>query len=195
MHELAGGFLTDAARVLGDGGELGPAHLQQAHAVKPDDGDIIRDGKPGGLNGLHAAQRSVIVRHHDACGTKRRCEQPFHGDIGRFDEDGYLYLVGRTTEVIFVGGFKVYSREVERTLEEHPAVKEAAVIGVPRSISGEIVKAFVVLRNGDKVSSKELIDYCKQKLSYYKVPRIIEFISQMPRSAIGEIVKRKLSKD
>ena len=71
------------------------------------------------------------------------------GDIGRFDEDGYLYLVGRTTEVIFVGGFKVYSREVERTLEEHPAVKEAAVIGVPRSISGEIVKAFVVLRNGD----------------------------------------------
>ena len=117
------------------------------------------------------------------------------GDIGRFDEDGYLYLVGRTTEVIFVGGFKVYSREVERTLEEHPAVKEAAVIGVPRSISGEIVKAFVVLRNGDKVSSKELIDYCKQKLSYYKVPRIIEFISQMPRSAIGEIVKRKLSKD
>ena len=99
------------------------------------------------------------------------------GDIGRFDEDGYLYLVGRTTEVIFVGGFKVYSREV------------------PRSISGEIVKAFVVLRNGDKVSSKELIDYCKQKLSYYKVPRIIEFISQMPRSAIGEIVKRKLSKD
>ena len=114
---------------------------------------------------------------------------------GRFDADGYLYLVGRTTEVIFVGGFKVYSREVERTLEEHPAVKEAAVIGVPRSISGEIVKAFVVLRNGDKVSSKELIDYCKQKLSYYKVPRIIEFISQMPRSAIGEIVKRKLSKD
>ena len=117
------------------------------------------------------------------------------GDIGRFDEEGYLYLVGRMTEVIFVGGFKVYSREVERALEEHPAVKEAAVIGVPRSISGEIVKAFVVLRNGDKVSSKELIDYCKQKLSYYKVPRIIEFISQMPRSAIGEIVKRKLSKD
>lgn len=117
------------------------------------------------------------------------------GDVARFDEDGYLYIVGRTTDVIFVGGFKVYSREVERTLEEHPAVKEAAVIGVPRSISGEIIKAFVVTKNGAKVSSKELIDFCKQKLSYYKVPRIIEFIPQLPRTSMGEIVKRKLSKE
>lgn len=117
------------------------------------------------------------------------------GDIARFDDAGYLYLVGRTTDVIFVGGFKVYSREVERALEEHPAVREAAVVGVPRSISGEIVKAFVVVKSGEKVSSKELIDYCKKKLSYYKVPRIIEFIPRLPRSAIGEIVKRKLSKD
>ena len=84
---------------------------------------------------------------------------------------------------------------MEKTLNEHPQVHEAAVIGVPRSISGEIVKAFVVLKKGERASAKELIEYCKKKLSYYKVPRIIEFVTEMPRSAIGEIVKRKLSKD
>ena len=116
-------------------------------------------------------------------------------DIARFDKDGYLYLVGRRSEVIFVGGFKVYAQEVEKVLHEHSAVAEAAVIGVPRSISGEIVKAFVVLKKDEKVTSKELIEHCKKKLSYYKVPRIIDFLTEMPRSSIGEILKRKLEKD
>ena len=116
-------------------------------------------------------------------------------DIARFDKDGYLYLVGRRTEVIFVGGFKVYAQEVEKVLLEHPAVAEAAVIGVPRSISGEIVKAFVVLKKDEKVTSKDLTEHCKKKLSYYKVPRIIDFLTEMPRSSIGEILKRKLEKD
>ena len=164
--------------------------------IRSDAGEILPAGSEGQLWVRGASVAKSYYRSPELTEGRFDADGWFRtGDIGRFDEDGYLYLVGRTTEVIFVGGFKVYSREVESTLEEHPAVKEAAVIGVPRSISGEIVKAFVVLRNGDKVSSKELIDYCKQKLSYYKVPRIIEFISQMPRSAIGEIVKRKLSKD
>ena len=116
-------------------------------------------------------------------------------DIAKFDDDGYLYLVGRRTEVIFVGGFKVYAQEVEKVLLEHPAVAEAAVIGVPRSISGEIVKAFIVLKKDEKATSKDLIEHCKKKLSYYKVPRIIDFLSEMPRSSIGEILKRKLEKE
>ena len=88
-----------------------------------------------------------------------------------------------------------YAQEVEKVLLEHPAVAEAAVIGVPRSISGEIVKAFVVLKKDEKVTSKDLIEHCKKKLSYYKVPRIIDFLTEMPRSSIGEILKRKLEKD
>ncbi|MFR5880539.1 MAG: AMP-binding enzyme [Cloacibacillus evryensis] len=80
---------------------------------------------------------------------------------------------------------------MEKTLEEHPLVLEAAVIGVPRSISGEIVKARRA-QKGERVSAKELIEYCKKKLSYYKVPRIIEFVTEMPRSAMGRS-KRKLS--
>ncbi|MDD4159467.1 MAG: AMP-binding protein [Synergistaceae bacterium] len=116
-------------------------------------------------------------------------------DIAKFDDEGYLYLVGRKTDVIFVGGFKVYAQEVEKVLLEHPSVAEAAVIGVPRSISGEIVKAFIVLKKDEKVTSKELLEHCKKKLSYYKVPRIINFLAEMPRSCIGEILKRKLEKD
>lgn len=163
--------------------------------IRGDAGEALPPGREGQLwiRGASVARgyyRSPELTEGRFCGGWFRT-----GDIGRFDEDGYLYIVGRTSEVIFVGGFKVYSREVERALEEHHAVKEAAVIGVPRSTSGEIVKAFVVLRNGEKVSSKELIDYCKKKLSYYKVPRIVEFIPKLPRSPIGEIVKRKLSKE
>lgn len=114
-------------------------------------------------------------------------------DIAKFDDNGYLSLVARTSDVIFVGGFKVYAQEVEEVLMEHPAVEEAAVIGVPRSISGEIVKAFVVLKKGEKVTVKELTDSCRKKLSYYKIPRIIEFVASMPKSNTGEILRRKLN--
>lgn len=105
-------------------------------------------------------------------------------DIAKFDEEGYLSLVGRTTDVIFVGGFKVYAGEVEKVLLEHSSVAEVAVVGVPRSISGEIVKAFIVLKKEERTTSKELIEFCRKALSYYKVPRIIEFVEELPRSSI-----------
>lgn len=202
-HVIQGYGLTEAASVV----TLAPAFDKSKPEsvgtviscveaeIRSDTGEVLPAGRDGQLWIRGASVAKGYYRSPELT-EGRFCDGWFRtGDIGRFDEDGYFYLVGRSTEVIFVGGFKVYPREVERTLEEHPAVKEAAVIGVPRSISGEIVKAFVVLRNGCKVSSKELVGYCKQKLSYYKVPRIIEFIPQMPRTAIGEIVKRKLSKD
>ncbi len=163
--------------------------------IRGDSGEALPAGREGQLWVRGASVARGYYRSPELTEGRFRGGWFRTGDVARFDGDGYLYIVSRTAEVIFVGGFKVYSREVERALEEHHAVKEAAVVGVPRSTSGEIVKAFVVLRNGERASSKELIDYCKKKLSYYKVPRIIEFISKMPRSAIGEIVKRNLSKD
>ncbi len=163
--------------------------------IRGDDGETLPQGREG-----HLWIRGSSVAKCYYCNPELTAERFENGwfntcDIAKFDEDGYLYLVGRDCDVIFVGGFKVYAREVERALEEHQLVREAAVVGVPRSISGEIVKAFVVLKKGERVSAKELIEYCKKKLSYYKVPRIIEFVTEMPRSAIGEIVKRKLSND
>lgn len=113
-------------------------------------------------------------------------------DIAKIDDDGYLYLISRASDVLFVGGFNFYAHEVERTLLEHNSIAEAAVIGVPRSISGEVVKAFIVLKSGAKTTQREIMEFCRKKLAYYKVPRIIEFTDKLPHSATGEILKRKL---
>lgn len=163
--------------------------------IRSDDGSVLENGREGRLWIRGESVARCYYRNPEL--TEERFKDGWFDtcDIGRFDDEGYLFLEGRSCDVIFVGGFKVYSLEVEKTLQEHPAVAEAAVIGVPRSISGEIVKAFIVLKKGEKVSARELMDFCKKKLAYYKTPRIIEFISEMPRTAIGEIVKRRLSKD
>ncbi|MEG2184239.1 MAG: AMP-binding protein [Cloacibacillus sp.] len=163
--------------------------------IRNDDGSEQPAGKEGVLWIRGASVTHGYFRNAEL--TEQRFKNGWFNtcDVAKFDEDGYLYLVGRMTDVIFVGGFKVYAREVERVLEEHPAVEEAAVVGVPRPISGELVKAYIVLKKGERATAKDLIEYCRKKLSYYKAPRIIEFITEMPRSAIGEIVKRKLSQD
>ena len=163
--------------------------------IRNDEGDVLPSGSEGHLWIRGESVAKCYYRNPELT-AKRFVDGWFDTcDIAKFDDEGYLYLVGRRTEVIFVGGFKVYAQEVEKVLLEHPAVAEAAVIGVPRSISGEIVKAFVVLNKDEKVTSKDLIEYCKKKLSYYKVPRIIVPLTEMPRSSIGEILKRKLEKD
>ena len=163
--------------------------------IRNDEGDVLPFGSEGHLWIKGESVAKCYYRNPELT-AKRFVDGWFDTcDIAKFDNEGYLYLVGRRTEVIFVGGFKVYAQEVEKVLLEHPAVAEAAVIGVPRSISGEIVKAFVVLNKDEKVTSKDLIEYCKKKLSYYKVPRIIVPLTEMPRSSIGEILKRKLEKD
>ena len=163
--------------------------------IRNDEGDVLPPGSEGHLWIRGESVAKCYYRNPELT-AKRFVDGWFDTcDIAKFDDEGYLYLVGRRTEVIFVGGFKVYAQEVEKVLLEHPAVAEAAVIGVPRSISGEIVKAFVVLNKDEKVTSKDLIEYCKKKLSYYKVPRIIVPLTEMPRSSIGEILKRKLEKD
>ena len=95
------------------------------------------------------------------------------GDLGRVDEDGYYYIVDRKTDLILVGGLNVYPREVELVLSGHPAVAEAAVVGVPDPIRGEAPKAFVILRDGQQVATQDLLQWCRQRLANYKVPRSI----------------------
>lgn len=161
--------------------------------VRGDDGEVLPCGSEGQL-WLRGPSIANSYYRDDALTAERFTGGWFDtGDIARIDEEGYLYLMSRASDVIFVGGFKVYALEVERVLMEHPAVASVAVIGVPRSISGEIVKAFVVLKKGEKTTPKELIQFSRKKLSYYKVPRIIEFLNEMPRSGTGEILKRKLA--
>ncbi len=111
------------------------------------------------------------------------------GDLGRVDADGYYYIVDRKTDLILVGGLNVYPREVELVLTGHPAVAEAAVVGVPDPIRGEAPKAFVILRNGERVSPQDLLQWCRQRLANYKVPRSVAMVEDLPRTVTGKILK------
>ena len=114
----------------------------------------------------------------------------YTGDMGRLDEDDYLYIVERKKDLIIRGGLNIYPRDVEEVLNRHPAVIEAAVVGVPSERMGEEVKAFVVMRS--PVDAETLMAYCRESLANYKTPSQIEFISALPRNAVGKIDKKEL---
>ena len=113
-------------------------------------------------------------------------------DVGRFDQDGYLYLVDRTSDMIITGGYNVYPREVEDALMAHPAVFECAVVGAPDPKWVEAVTAFVVFRSGASASEEELIEFTRGRLASYKVPKSVRFIEQVPKSAVGKLLRRAL---
>jgi len=119
----------------------------------------------------------------------------FTGDIGYLDEEGYLFIVDRKKDVIIAAGYNIYPREVEEVLYEYPAVQLACVIGVPDSYRGETVKAFVVLKEGDTATDKEIIDFCKKKLAAYKVPKMVEFRLSLPQSNVGKVLRRVLKEE
>ena len=115
------------------------------------------------------------------------------GDIAKMDEDGYFYIVDRKKDMVNVGGFKVYPREVEDVLFEHPDVKEAGVVGMPDEFSGEVVKAFVVRKDPSKsLSERDVIEFCQGRLAKYKVPKNVEFVDELPKTLIGKVLRRKL---
>ncbi|KLU61233.1 long-chain-fatty-acid--CoA ligase [Peptococcaceae bacterium CEB3] len=117
----------------------------------------------------------------------------FHtGDLGRRDEDGYYYIVDRKKDMLICGGYNVYPREVEEVLYGHPAVLEAAVVGLPDPVKGEIPKAFISLRPGQQTSGEEVIAYCKLRMAAYKVPRLVEILPELPKNMSGKILKRSL---
>jgi long-chain acyl-CoA synthetase len=115
------------------------------------------------------------------------------GDIARMDDDGYLYIVDRKKEVINASGFKVYPREVEEILYEHPEVVEGVAVGVPDEYRGETVKVFVVKKEGSSLTEEDLIVHCKDNLAPYKVPKLVEFREELPKSAVGKLLKRVLA--
>lgn len=116
----------------------------------------------------------------------------YTGDIATMDEDGYLYIVERKKDLIIASGFNVYPREVEEVLYMHPSVLEAAAIGVPDPYRGETVKAFVALKPGATATDRELIAFCRERLAAFRVPRQIEFRTELPKSAIGKVLRRAL---
>lgn len=117
----------------------------------------------------------------------------FHsGDLARVDEDGYYFIVDRKKDLIIRSGYNVYPREIEEVLYRHPAVAEAAVVGVPHEIHGEEVAAVVILQDGARVTADEVRDYVKQRVAAYKYPRIVTFTDALPKGATGKILKREI---
>jgi long-chain acyl-CoA synthetase len=116
----------------------------------------------------------------------------YTGDIAIRDEDGYLFIVDRKKDMIIAGGFNIYPREIDEVLFQHPKIAEAVSLGVKDKYRGETVKAFVILKPGETCSEKEIIDFCKEKLAPYKVPKLVEFRESIPKSAVGKILRKAL---
>jgi long-chain acyl-CoA synthetase len=117
----------------------------------------------------------------------------FHtGDMAKVDEDGYFFIVDRKKEMIIRGGYNVYPREVEEVLYEHPAVSEAAVVGVPDEAMGEEVGAAVVLKPGEEAGADEIRAFVKERVAGYKYPRRIWFLDELPKGPTGKILKREI---
>ncbi len=116
------------------------------------------------------------------------------GDIGRTDEEGFIYIVDRKKDMIVSGGENIYPREIEEILYSHPRIEDAAIIGVPDPLWGESVKAVIVLKKGATMSEEEVIEYCKSHLASYKKPKSVEFMENLPRNPSGKVLKTVLRK-
>ena len=114
------------------------------------------------------------------------------GDVGRMDQRGFFYIVDRIKDMINASGFKVWPREVEDYLYQHPAIREAAVVGVPDPYRGETVKAFISLKSGVSVSEDEIIEFCRSRMASYKYPRLVEILDELPKTTSGKILRREL---
>jgi acyl-CoA synthetase (AMP-forming)/AMP-acid ligase II len=157
------------------------------------DGEPVATGEVGEVLIGVGDQHREYYRDPDA--TARTWSGPWlrSGDLGRLDEDGYLYIVGRAKDVVIRGGHNISATEVEHALHAHAGVLEAAVVGIPHDVLGEDVAAFVVARPGRQLDADELRRSCAARLADYKVPRTIWFVDALPRNATGKVVKSQLS--
>ena len=155
-------------------------------------------GRPvgqGQVGELYARNSTLISGYHaNDAATDAAQRDGFYtvGDLGRVDADGYYYLESRKHDMVISGGVNIYPREIEDHLHTHPAVLDAAVVGVPDPEWGETLRAFIVVRAGERVSETELIDYCRRELADYKRPRRVTFLPELPRNPTGKVLKREL---
>jgi long-chain acyl-CoA synthetase len=174
-------------------GSIGTPIRNVEMRVVDDDGDEVPQGEVG----------EIVIRGYNVMkGYWQRPEETAEtivdgwlhtGDMGRVDEDGYFYVVDRKKELIIRGGYNVYPREIEEVLYEHPAVREAAVLGVPHDEYGEEVGAAVVLKDGAEATPDELRDFVKGQVAAYKYPRAVWLVDDLPKGPTGKILKREIS--
>ena len=173
-------------------GTVGPALPRFELQLRSEDGEILP--MPGeGVLWTRGPSVTSGYYHAPEVNRERFVDGWFNtGDYVDIDSDGYIKILDRVTDIIIVGGFNVYPQEVESILAEHDGVSLAVVVGMPNNISGEVPKAYVIRSQGSEVSEGELVKFCKDRLSHYKVPRSIEFVESLPVSATGKILRRVL---
>ncbi|TKD71285.1 long-chain-fatty-acid--CoA ligase [Pseudalkalibacillus hwajinpoensis] len=119
----------------------------------------------------------------------------FTGDIAKMDEDGYVYIIDRKKDLIIASGYNIYPRDIEEVLYEHKSIMEAVVVGVPDPYRGETVKAVIVKKPGATLSEEEVISYCKDQMAPYKVPKMVEFRNELPKTSVGKILRRSIREE
>jgi long-chain acyl-CoA synthetase len=154
--------------------------------------EITTPGQPGELCLLGPQIMTGYINRPEETTATLKDGWLLTGDIAIYDEDGFYSIVDRKKDMIISGGFNIYPRDVDEVLFTYPKVMEACVIGVPDAYSGERIKAFVVLKPGENASPEEIIEFCKKNLVKYKVPKYVEFVEELPKSAVGKILRKEL---
>lgn len=157
--------------------------------------DNGRDVPVGQVGELYARNPTLISGYHgndDATKSSQRDGFFSVGDVGRMDDEGYYYLESRKHDMVISGGVNIYPREIEDHLSTHPAILEAAVIGVPDPEWGETLRAFIVLRDGQQLTETDVVTFCREGLADYKRPRKVTFLPELPRNPTGKVLKREL---
>jgi fatty-acyl-CoA synthase len=173
-------------------GTIGRALRGNEIRLYDDRGHEVAEGEVGELYARNAMLISGYHRNEEATRASQRDGFFSVGDLGRRDADGYYYLEARKHDMVISGGVNIYPREIEDLLHAHPAILDAAVIGVPDPEWGETLRAFVVLRDGHTLSEADVIAYCRDGLADFKRPRKVTFLPELPRNPTGKILKREL---
>ena len=160
--------------------------------IVDDSGNPVKLGEVGEIICQSPLATHGYYKNPDATHAAFRDGWFYTGDLGYFDEEGYLFVAGRKKDMVKSGGISVYPLEIESVLYSHPAVLEAAVIGVPDAEWGEAVKAVIVLKAGSSVRGENLIQFCKERLSSYKVPKSVDIVSSLPHTEVGKVNKGKV---
>ncbi|AQQ53979.1 class I adenylate-forming enzyme family protein [Planococcus lenghuensis] len=173
-------------------GSVGKPLLYTGVRVADEEGNALPVGEVGEIIVKGPQVMKGYLKNEQATYQTVRDGWLFSGDLGKFDEEGFLYIVDRKKDMIIRGGENIYPLEVEEVLYEIPEVLEAAVIGVPHEVMGEVPKAFVVLKEGQRLTEEQVLDYCQGKIAKYKLPQEVEFIDSLPRNASGKVLKTVL---
>ncbi len=173
-------------------GSVGRAHFSQMVRVVNEKGEDVKGDEVGEIIVKGPAVMKEYYKNPEATAKALRDGWLYTGDLARVDEEGYQYLAVRRADLIISGGENIYPAEVERVLLMHPAVQEAAVIGIKDKEWGERVMGVVVLKPGGRVQEEELIDFCKERIAGYKRPRQIVFVEELPKNQLGKVLYKEL---